>query len=239
MTQDFFRFPHTPHLTWLGAGTPRDDKVLSPSEVQTLLAGKIVVEEKLDGANIGFSIGPDGALRAQNRGQYLSAPYTGQFEHLAKWMDVHEDALFDTLSEGTILFGEWCAARHSVTYDSLPDWFLAFDIYDRASSRFWSTPRRNSLAQGMGLSTVPMLLAGRTPFADLEILVRSEPSRFRAGPTEGIVIRQESQQWLTRRAKIVSPDFVQSIQEHWRRRRIEWNKLRYPEVTRQLLALER
>jgi ATP-dependent RNA circularization protein (DNA/RNA ligase family) len=238
VTQDFFRFPHTPHLTWLGAGMPRDDKVLSPSEAQTLLAGEVVVEEKLDGANIGFSIGPDGTLRAQNRGQYLCTPYSGQFEHLEKWIQVHEDVLFDSLSEDNILFGEWCAARHSVTYESLPDWFLVFDIYDRASSRFWSTPRRNSLAQGMGLSTVPMLLTGRTPLADLEILVRSEASRFRAGPMEGIVIRQESQQWLTRRAKIVSPDFVQSIQEHWRRRRIEWNKLRYPEVTRQLRALE-
>jgi len=208
MTQDFLRFPHTPHLTWLGTGMPRDDKVLSPSEAQTVLAGDVVVEEKLDGANIGFSIGPDGALRAQNRGQYLCAPYTGQFEHLAKWMDVHDDALFDILSEGTILFGEWCAARHSVTYGSLPDWFLVFDIYDCASSRLWSTPRRNSLAQGMGLNTVPMLLTGRTSLADLEILVRSEHSRFRAGPMEGIVIRQESQQWLARRAKIVSPDLV-------------------------------
>ncbi|NLZ78249.1 MAG: DNA ligase, partial [Gammaproteobacteria bacterium] len=25
---DFFRFPHTPHIDWLGEGMPRDDKVL-------------------------------------------------------------------------------------------------------------------------------------------------------------------------------------------------------------------
>jgi hypothetical protein len=34
---DFFRFPHTPHLAWLGNGSPRDDKVLSPHEVTALL----------------------------------------------------------------------------------------------------------------------------------------------------------------------------------------------------------
>ena len=74
-----------------------------------------------------------------------------------------------------------------------------------------------------------MLLNGRTSLADLEILVRSERSRFRSGPMEGIVIRQESLHWLAKRAKIVSPEFVQSIHEHWWRRRIEWNKLRLPE----------
>jgi hypothetical protein len=42
---DFFRFPHTPHLAWLGPGVPRDDKVLAPAEAQALLAGEVVVEE--------------------------------------------------------------------------------------------------------------------------------------------------------------------------------------------------
>ena len=36
----FFRFPHTPHIAWLAAGAPRDDKVLSPEEAQALLAGE-------------------------------------------------------------------------------------------------------------------------------------------------------------------------------------------------------
>ena len=68
---DFFRFPHTPHLAWLAAGEPRNDKVLSLAEAQTLLAGEVVVEEKLDGANLGLSLNSEGALRTQNRGQYL------------------------------------------------------------------------------------------------------------------------------------------------------------------------
>ncbi|HMM73809.1 MAG TPA: RNA ligase family protein, partial [Rhodocyclaceae bacterium] len=66
---DFFRFPHTPHLAWLGPDAPRDDKVLAPAEARALLSGEVVVEEKLDGANLGLSLAPDGSLRAQNRGQ--------------------------------------------------------------------------------------------------------------------------------------------------------------------------
>jgi hypothetical protein len=56
---DFYRFPHTPHLSWLGEGTPRDDKVLPPTEAKALLAGEVVVEEKRDGANPGLSLGSD------------------------------------------------------------------------------------------------------------------------------------------------------------------------------------
>ncbi|MFX8075086.1 RNA ligase family protein, partial [Acinetobacter baumannii] len=79
---DFFRFPHTPHVAWLGAGQPRDDKVLSPPEVAALLSGEVIVEEKVDGANLGLSLGEGGTLRAQNRGQYLIPPYSGQFARL-------------------------------------------------------------------------------------------------------------------------------------------------------------
>jgi hypothetical protein len=62
---DFFRFPHTPHLAWLGEGSPRVDKVLSSREAADLLAGEVVVEEKLDGANLGISVSENGALRVQ------------------------------------------------------------------------------------------------------------------------------------------------------------------------------
>lgn len=85
----FFRFPHTPHIAWLGEGTPRDDKVLAPAEAGALLAGEVVVEEKLDGANLGLSLAPDGSLRAQNRGQYLAEPQAGQFSRLTAWLALH------------------------------------------------------------------------------------------------------------------------------------------------------
>ena len=126
----FFRFPHTPHLAWLGEAPPRDDKVLSRSEVDALLAGPVTVEEKLDGANLGVSMGVTGVLRFQNRGQYLVTPYTGQFSRLAGWAAQHTQILEAALPPGLILFGEWLAARHSISYTGLPDWFVAFDVHD-------------------------------------------------------------------------------------------------------------
>lgn len=223
---EFFRFPHTPHLAWLGEGAPRDDKVLSAAEAEALLAGDVVVEEKLDGANMGLSLDAAGRLRAQNRGQYLAEPHAGQFARLPAWLGQHGDALLGTLTPGLMLFGEWCAARHSLDYSALPDWFLLFDVYDRAAERFWSTTRRNALAQAAGLATVPMILRGRTTLPALRQLLATQPSRYRAGlPLEGVVVRRESADWCQVRAKLVSADFTQAIDTHWRRRRVEWNRL--------------
>jgi hypothetical protein len=45
---DFFLFPHTHHVVWLGEDAPRDDKVLTPTEAKSLLASEVVVEEKVN-----------------------------------------------------------------------------------------------------------------------------------------------------------------------------------------------
>lgn len=222
---DFFRFPHTPHLAWLSEGNPRDDKLLTPPEAETMLAGHVVVEEKLDGANLGISICRDGVLRFQNRGQYLTKPWSGQFSRLSSWLASHEDSLTKVLAPNLILFGEWCTARHSLDYSSLPDWFLAFDIFDRIEERFWSTTRRNEMMEQHGISHVPSVFDGETNIQNLENLVLHKKSRFRPGPMEGVVVRQESEDWLEARAKLVRPDFTQAITEHWSRRGIDWNRL--------------
>jgi ATP-dependent RNA circularization protein (DNA/RNA ligase family) len=224
---DFFRFPTTPHLAWLAQdGMPRDDKVLSPAEAQALLSGDVVVEEKLDGANLGLSLSPNGTVRAQNRGQYLGEPYVGQFARLPAWLAQHESSLLAVLRPELMLFGEWCAARHSLDYDTLPDWFLLFDVYDRSKRRFWNTSRRNALASEAGLFTVPLVSSGRTTLAALKQLVADTPSRYRAGlPLEGVVVRRESGEWCEARAKLVRPDFAQAIDTHWSKRTIEWNRV--------------
>ncbi len=221
----FFRFPHTPHLVWLGQGTPRDDKVLAASEVEAFLAHAVVLEEKVDGANLGFSVGSDGEVRAQNRGQYIPRPFIGQFARLNGWLTIHEEALFDTLGEHLMLFGEWVAAVHSLEYPSLPDYFLVFDVYDKQAQRFWSTTRRNALALRLALSHIHQLGAGHYRLNALQQILVSTTSIYRGGTCEGIYLRQEDEEWLVARAKLVHPDFVQNIGEHWRSRYLRWNRL--------------
>ena len=224
---DFFRFPTTPHLAWLAQdGMPRDDKVLSPAEAQALLSGDVVVEEKLDGANLGLSLSPDGTVLAQNRGQYLGEPYVGQFARLPAWLAQHESSSLAVLRPELMLFGEWCAARHSLDYDTLPTGFCCSMSMTAARGVFWSTSRRNALASEVGLFTVPRILSGRTTLAALKQLVMDTASHYRAEmPLEGVVVRRESADWCEARAKLVRPDFAQAIDTHWRKRAIEWNRV--------------
>jgi len=220
---EFFRFPHTPHLEWLGKGEPRDDKVLSRDEVEAFLAAPIFLEEKVDGANLGFSVDSDGMLRVQNRGQYLPRPLTGQFARLNDWLAMHEESLFDTLSDSLILFGEWVAAVHSLEYPNLPDYFLAFDVFDRNEKKFWSTTRRDRLVAKLGLHRIHEIGRGDYRLGAIKQLLLTTTSAYRHGSCEGIYLRQENKDWLIARAKLVHPDFVQNIGDHWRSRTLRWN----------------
>jgi hypothetical protein len=122
-----------------------------------------------------------------------------------------------------MLFGEWCFAVHSVKYTRLFDWFLAFDVYDRAAMRFWSSTRRDALLTQVGIVPVPRIAQGRFDVPGLLGLLGD--SRLTNGPMEGLYVRCESAEWVVNRAKIVRAEFVQSIEEHWGARKLEKNLL--------------
>src|SRR5260370_28575424 len=151
----FFKFPHTPHLLWLGKTPCRGDKVFGLEEARAFLNGQVTVEEKMEGTNIGLSLDESGALRVQSRGSYLARGSHPQFQPLWPWIEARRFGLVEALRPGLMLFGEWCFARHSVPYNRLPDWFLGFDVYERAADRFWSPHRRDRCLHGLGLSPAP------------------------------------------------------------------------------------
>ena len=221
----FYRFPHTPHIAWLGEGDSRKDKILSLQELSELLTGEVVVEEKIDGANIGFSLDENGSLQVQNRGAYLEQPYRGQFSRLNGWLGQFSYKLKIHLPDDIIVFGEWCAARHTLPYDHLPDYFLLFDLYDKKEKKFWSVCRRNEWAKKIGMHTVPSIERGRFSPDRLQDLLIHTRSAFRDGHVEGLVVRNDDLQWNQKRGKLVRADFVQAMDTHWSRKQLEWNAL--------------
>lgn len=224
----FNAFPSIPHLAWLGQGTPRGDKVLSATDVERFLAQPLLVEEKVDGANLGISFDTDGSVQVQNRGGYLLRPWSGQFAKLEAWLSPRLDSLFDMLGNERILFGEWCAVRHSVLYDQLPDWFPAFDVYDRPQGRFLSLAERGVVVERCGVATVPEFDRGRFRLQDLTRMLASVHSHYYAGPPEGFVLRplvEPASAETPVRAKLVRAEFAQAIEEHWRGRLPEPNRL--------------
>lgn len=225
MTFPFYRYPHTPHLTWLGRGRPREDKILSRRAAQEVLATEVVVEEKIDGANVGMSIGPDGRIQAQSRGSYVGRlEASAQFRPLWQWLGPRERNLVEALTPSLILFGEWCYALHSVFYDRLPDWFFGFDVYDRKGAFFWDSARRDEFLSNVGFEAVPRLGSGNFSMERLMALLEGG-SRVGRGPMEGLIVRKEADGRTTARAKVVHPNFSQAITEHWSRRRLRRNRL--------------
>ncbi len=225
MTDTFHKFPHTSHLLWLGEGTPREDKILSTDEARAFLNGAIVVEEKVDGANLGFSVGIDGRVRAQSRGNYLAPGRShAQWNPLWPWLAQRENALVRTLGHKLMFFGEWTYALHTIPYTALPAWFLTFDIYEIATKRFWSVDRRNELAQNLGIYTVPEVFRGCRALNQVAGLVGA--SQLGAPRMEGVYLRREKDGYLLQRAKVVGAEFKQQIEEHWTRRALVANHLR-------------
>lgn len=226
MKDDFFKFPSTPHLALLGGVDVRGDKVMPEPERDAFLARELVVEEKVDGANLGISFDGDGNIRAQNRGAYLSLrDGVGQWKKLSEWLFPKTDALFDHLTDHRILFGEWCYAMHSVFYDRLPDWFLGFDIYDKRTGRFLARDKRDDLFERIGIDKVPSLARGHFTFRELkEILSPTLRSRLGTREAEGLYLRHDRDDWLVQRAKLVRPDFIQSIEKHWSLSGIQKNR---------------
>ena len=126
--------------------------------------------------------------------------------------------------DALIAFGEWCHARHTVSYDALPDWFLLFDVFDRAAGAFWSRERRDAFAAERGLHVAPLLGQGRQTRKALEKLLASR-SRVGSAQVEGVYLRWDRGDWLAARAKVVREGWVMADDEHWSARPLEMNRL--------------
>jgi len=69
--------------------------------------------------------------------------------------------LWDTLGTRYVMYGEWLYAKHTIFYDSLPHYFLEFDVLDTNNGEFLSTERRRALLEGAPVSSVRVLWSGR------------------------------------------------------------------------------
>ncbi len=162
--EDIIKYPRTRHVK--GSRFQADDHDLEAIPWKDVSGRHIVVEEKLDGANVGISFSSDGELLLQSRGHFLrGGPREKQFEVFKQWASVHRSTLDAILGTNYIMYGEWLAAKHTMFYDALPSYFMEFDVFDKERQEFLDTPKRkalgNELRLGMRLHHVPVLFAGQ------------------------------------------------------------------------------
>lgn len=236
----FFKFPTTPHVLDLthGRALQESDRLLSPAEAEQFFNGRnvLIVEEKVDGANLGISLTESWEPRFQNRAKEVTSKYATQWKGLDAWWEEHSWEISQLLEpEVEILFGEWTWQRHSVRYTRLPAYFIAFDIYNKREGRFVSARERDRRLEaiGGGIPVVPRL-AERAfgSRAELEALLAKQ-SAFGEELLEGIYLRMDEREddggglWLRQRGKIVRADFIQGIEEggHFINKEVVRNKL--------------
>lgn len=151
------KYPRTVHLA--GSRLQSGDSVQGQVSIKTLLSSgcSLVWEEKLDGANVGISF-QDGVMYLQCRGHYLQGgARERQFDLFKRWASAHEEELYLIIGDRYVMYGEWLYARHSSFYDALPHFFMEFDILDRETGEFLSTPERHAMLAGSTVVSVPVL----------------------------------------------------------------------------------
>ncbi len=231
------KYPRTPHLE--GSRLQPGDEGHEHVPLASLRGQHAVVEEKLDGANVGISFTEGGELLLQSRGHYLGCGRERHFALFKQWASAHEARLLERLEDRYIMYGEWLHAKHSVSYDALPHWFCEFDVYDRRDGVFLSTPRRQALLAGSPVLSVPVVHQGELPASvkALRALVRpslAKSARWRqafeesvdrqgldlalawqqtdkSDLSEGLYVKVENEREVLGRFKWVRPDFVQTI----------------------------
>ena len=232
---DFIKYPRTPHLFgWKGT---EDDKHLGKKASEAFIADpSLIVEEKLDGTNTGIHFTPGGRLILQCRGHEITEGMHSQYDLFKQWTSVKRPVLEAMLGDRFILFGEWLYAKHSVHYQALPHYFFEFDIYDKEAGRFLDLKSRLKMLDGTGILTVPVVHTGAAKMEQLAALIAASAyeSIFdnpRTGRLdnlmEGLYFRTEEAGFVSARAKMVRPEFVERIQqsEHWQHQKMIPNKL--------------
>ena len=239
-----YKFPRTSHLLDLGAATSDDviDNIASFRETTALLElgsnvtsdQKVVITEKIDGANMGFSLSADRMqIVVQNRSHYVNTASHEQFKKLGHWVETHREELMKLLdrdpffAQRYILYGEWMYATHSIHYTRLPDLFIAFDLFDRSTETFVdrATLQFMLTQHNSGITLVPVMLeANQVPSeAKLKQMVQQQ-SQFWDGRVEGVYVKWEAAGIVARRGKIVRADFIAG-NEHWSKKNLQPNQL--------------
>ena len=171
MSMTIHKYPRTKHIE--GSCVQPGDEDLDRVPVSDLAGRRLVIEEKVDGANVGVSFDKDGELFLQSRGHFLAGgPRERQYSLLKTWVSCHQSALWKRLGGRYVMYGEWMYAKHTVFYDLLPHYFLEFDILDRETGIFLDTPARRALIDGLPVVSVPVLAEGTTmDYPDISALV--------------------------------------------------------------------
>lgn len=212
-------YPATEHLPW--KPNTNGDRIASEKDASIIFsASHVTIQEKADGANCGMSLF-DGHPLIRSRTKFLrkggfrpgANPSLAQFSSVFNWFHNNKKK-FEKLNKelGSVsVYGEWMVQQHGMEYTNLPDWFVAFDVYDWESGRYLAPHRAIPALHNAGFSTVPLIGEKNilTNYEQLETFANIYSAFSPDKLVEGIYLKVDDGSWVTGRFKMVREGFIQ------------------------------
>jgi len=186
-----------------------------------------LVQEKVDGSNLGIGFNGDGSPYLQTRGQ-VADPHTMNIystsqernvKYAIQWAWEHLEQI-QKLPPTWMVYGEWMRYRHTVPYYELPDWFIAFAVHD--GEKFLLPQDTLVFLRGLGFRVPPNIDLNSLRTEEIERATRK--GLWTSGAAEGVVIKSMTDGTCV---KWVRREFRDQMEKHghWRRKQLEENAL--------------
>lgn len=210
---EYIKYPRTYHVHY-SKGT-KDDKTLKDDS--QFVGKEVVCTIKMDGENT--TMYPNYIhARSINSGPHESRNWVKGLWAQKAWQ----------LSKGQRLCGENLYAKHSVEYNDLPSYFMAFSMWYNLTCLSWDETK--FYCDLLEIDMVPVLYRG---IYDREKIIELYNKEWKGKGCEGYVIRVADEfQYKDFRynvGKFVEPEFrvlVNSSHGHWMSQKIVPNKLK-------------
>lgn len=207
------KYPRTYHLPWSEAIT-NDDKVLKTTS--TFEGRRVVVTEKMDGENTTMY------------SDYIHARSIDSKNHPSRaWVKSLWGTLAHHIPPNWRICGENLFAVHSIHYNALPSYFLAFSVWNNKNiCMSWDDSKE--FLRFLGISTVPVIYDGLYDEDKIKKLWNAyeNPS---GDKSEGYVIRVADAfldlEFATHVGKFVRANHVQT-DDHWIHQQIQRNGIK-------------
>jgi len=211
------KYPRTFHLPW-SEGATDDDKTHTFDNIEKMFGGKqVIVTEKMDGENTTIYSTGECHARSLDSAGHASRDYVrGKAREVACM----------GFPDGWRLMGENLYAKHSISYDLLPDYFVVFGVADASNmARPWSEVE--DWADLLELPHAPVLWKGTWDTEKVMSLYPFKSLLSSTGTSEGYVVRVAGSFPMSSFdkyvAKFVRAKHVQT-DTHWMQQEITPNK---------------
>lgn len=182
---------------------------LGSVEVEGLLDGEVVVQNKIDGANLSVAWDPEKGVIIASRNMVIHHsektlnPFNGAVDYI-----LGHEGIIKLVKDGLTLRGEWLI-RHSISYSALKlNKFYVFDV--QHSEAYFHANNYIPFLENVEVEYIPVLAKIENPTLAALVNLVDGPDEFGATQKEGIVIKRydfKNKYGRTTWAKLVSADF--------------------------------